>query len=68
MAIPDERVGRLEGINEEIRNRLTGMDNRMNSIESRLNVQIQLTMVMLITTILAVLAVLAILAVVIIKN
>ena len=68
MATPDERVGRLEGINEEIRNRLTGMDNRMNSIENRLNVQIQLTMVMLITTILAVLAVLAILTVVIIKN
>ena len=30
MTTDSDRISRLEGINEEIRNRLTGMENRMN--------------------------------------
>ena len=33
MTTDSDRISRLEGINEEIRNRLTGMENRMRPIE-----------------------------------
>ncbi len=45
----EERVARLEGITEEIRERLS-------SLEARINVQITITMAMWVTTMLAVLS------------
>ena len=48
-----ERIARLEGIIEELRNRMNSIENRMNaienrmnSIENRMNVQIGLTVAM----------------------
>ena len=55
MTTLDDRVSRLEGINEEIRNRLddmTGnMNSRFNSIENRLNAQLAISFVTLIAVI-----------------
>ena len=69
MAI-EERVARLEGITEQVNDRLAGMestmssrfnsiDNRFSSIENRLNVQIQLTVAMWVTTMIGVIVTLA---------
>ena len=62
MAI-EERVARLEGIAEQVNDRLAGMEStmssRFNSIENRLNVQIQLTVAMWVTTMIGVIATLA---------
>jgi hypothetical protein len=33
----NEQVARLEGINEEIRNRLNSLDARMNGLDARMN-------------------------------
>ena len=41
-----ERIARLEGIIEELRNRMNSIGNRMNAIENRMNVQIGLTVAM----------------------
>ena len=38
-----ERLGRLGGINDEIRNRLNDMNSRMNELNVRLNYEIGLT-------------------------
>ena len=38
-----ERLSHLEGINEEIRNRMNDMNSRMNELNVRLNFQIGLT-------------------------
>ena len=45
----EERIARLEGITEEIRERLS-------SLEARINVQITITVAMWVTTMLAVLS------------
>ena len=70
MAI-EERVARLEGITEQVNDRLAGMESTMSSrfnsidnrfpssIENRLNVQIQLTVAMWVTTMIGVIATLA---------
>ena len=39
----DNRVSRLEGIAEQVNLRLEDMNSRMNSIETRMNIQIGLT-------------------------
>ena len=41
-----ERISRIEGIIEELRNRMNSLENRMNAIENRMNVQIGLTVAM----------------------
>ncbi len=41
-----ERIARIEGIIEELRNRMSSLENRMNAIENRMNVQIGLTVAM----------------------
>ena len=48
-----ERIARIEGIIDELRNRMNSMENRMsaienrmNSMENRMNVQIGLTVAM----------------------
>ena len=41
-----ERIARLEGIIEELRNRMGAIENRMSAIENRMNVQIGLTVAM----------------------
>jgi tetrahydromethanopterin S-methyltransferase subunit B len=41
-----ERIARLEGIIEELRNLMNSIENRMNAIENRMNVQIGLTVAM----------------------
>ena len=46
MTSDGERIARLEGIIEELRNRMTAIENRMNAIENRMNVQIGLTVAM----------------------
>ena len=53
MTSDGERISRIEGIIEEIRNRMNSMENRMsaienrmNSMENRMNVQIGLTVAM----------------------
>jgi hypothetical protein len=58
MAI-EERVPRLEGIVEQIDQRLGDMTARIASLESRVNTQIALTVAMWVTTMLAVLSTLA---------
>jgi len=55
----EERVSRLEGIAEQINQRLGEMGARITSLESRVNTQITLTVAMWVTTMLAVLSTLA---------
>jgi tetrahydromethanopterin S-methyltransferase subunit B len=52
----DDRISRLEGITEEIRNRLGSMDARMNSIDGRLNTLLVVMVAMWGTTMLAVIS------------
>jgi hypothetical protein len=63
MTTESERITRLEakldGFIEETRGRFNGVDSRLNSMESRMNVQLQLTVAMWVTTMLAVLGTLA---------
>lgn len=69
MAI-EARVARLEGITEQVNDRLAGVestmssrfssiDDQFSSIENRLNVRIQLTVAMWVTTMIGVIATLA---------
>ena len=55
----EQRVDRLEVVNEQILLRLDSIDHRMDSVDNRLNVQLQITVAMWVTTMMAVLAVLA---------
>ena len=63
MATDSERMSiletRLDGFIEETRNNFTMVNERFNTLESRINVQIQLTVAMWVTTMAGVIATLA---------